>query len=227
MRIAILVPTLGRAHVLKQLAENIADVTPPGRYQAIFVCDWEDRASSTILQRIGARIVYCNGTYPVKTNAGYRASSAALVVPTADDVVFHLGWYEAALEAFADDWVQVVGTRDLTPITTDGSHSTMPILRCSYITNPGAVWGEPGKVFHEGYHHGWVETELWQLACHRGVARFIPESIIEHRHPDWGTRPADETDMKGNYQNKPADNGLFNERRTRWLAAEPAATPAS
>jgi hypothetical protein len=138
---------------------------------------------------------------------------------TGDDVVFHDGWLEPVLVAFRDPVVQVVGTRDLSPITADGSHVTMPALRRAYIEGIGAAWNEPGSCFHEGYHHNYSETETWQLAQHRGVAKFVPESIIEHRHPDWGTREPDATDAKGGQANKQADHELFNRRRDEWLAS--------
>ena len=227
MKVAILIPTLGRPHALEPVLDSIKETTPDGQYLPIFVCDWHDHDTVSELHRLGAWWVFQDGTYPVKTNAGYRASNYPLVLPTADDVVFHHGWYEAALDAFQDPAGQVVGTRDLTPVTAEGQHSTMPIVRRSYIQHPGAVWGEPGKVFHEGYHHGWVETELWQLACRRGVARFVPESVIEHLHPDWGTRPRDATDDKGNVQHKAEDYQLFERRRSEWTRhVAPAAAAA-
>jgi len=212
--IDILIPTLGRAHFLPGLIANIEETTPLP-HEVIFAVDSGDEATW------GARFegylaLEANGTYPMKTNAAYLAGRSPLVLPTADDVVFHPGWLEAALNALSDPSVQVVGTRDLSPITADGSHVTMPILRRSYVEDPGAAWGETGTVFHEGYHHNYVETETWQLARQRGVARFAPESVIEHRHPDWGTRERDETDARGNAANKQTDLELFEGRRARW-----------
>lgn len=223
MNVAILVPTLGRPQALAPLLENIRATTPAGHYWVYFVIDHDDGASDEALARLGMAEdwcgLLCDGTYPAKTNAGYRESSTdeTLILPTADDVVFHKGWYEAALKHF-DAGAQVVGTNDLTPATRGGRHATMPILTRSYIESQGAVWSEPGKVFHEGYHHSYVETEIWQLANHRGVAVFEPESIIEHRHPGWGTRELDETDRKGNMQGWDADKALFQKRRAEWTA---------
>lgn len=215
--IDILIPSLGRADKLAPLMQNIAATTPP-TYAVIFVLDEDDAESREALRGYvePGYVVLQGGSYPRKTNAGYEFGSSPLVLPTADDVVFYPGWLEAALEAFEDPAIQVVGTRDLSPITADGSHVTMPIIRRSYVEDPGAVWEECGKIFHEGYHHGWVETELWQLAQHRGVAKFAPESIIEHLHPDWGTREPDATDLKGNAGNKSLDQALFNSRRAQW-----------
>jgi glycosyltransferase involved in cell wall biosynthesis len=221
MNVAILVPTLGRARSLAPLLTNLRQTTTPV-YRVCFVVDTADVETREAIGEMAPNrdfcVVYRNGTYPVKTNAGLMATDEPLVLPTADDVVFHAGWYEAALKHF-EAGADVVGTLDLTPATAKGKHATMPVLRRSYITDPGAAYGEPGKVFHPGYHHNFVETELWQLACHRGVAVFERESVIEHLHPDWGTREADETDGKGHGQGWDADKALFENRNSQWLAS--------
>jgi hypothetical protein len=71
---------------------------------------------------------------------------------------------------------------------------------------------------HEGYHHNYSETELWQLAEHRGVAKFVPKCIVEHVHPDWGKAEMDDTYWRGAYTNKAEDEALFSERRDQWLS---------
>lgn len=221
MRVAVLAPTLGRAHLLTSLVEAFRH-TAPDQYVIYFVVDSADGPTRDLTERLAAsddvEQVVCDGTYPVKTNAGYRASQEELVLPTADDIVPREGWYETALKHF-EAGARVVGTNDLTPATRDGRHATMPIVRRSYVEDPGAVHGEPGKIFHEGYHHCWVETELWQLACHRGLAVFEPESVIEHRHHGWNTREVDDTDRKGNMQGWGADKALFEKRKAQWLAS--------
>lgn len=221
MRIAILIPTLGRADALAPLLQNLRQVTE-FRYRVYFVVDRGDQETRHVLETMPGfdfTTVLCDGTYPVKTNAGYAAAAdEELVLPTADDVVFHDGWLRAALKRFEDPAVQVVGTNDLTPATRDGRLATMPILRRSYVDEQGAAWGERGTVFHEGLHHNFVDRELWELAQHRGVAVFEPESVIEHRHHGWGTREADETDAKGNQQGWDADKALFEQRRAQWTS---------
>jgi glycosyltransferase involved in cell wall biosynthesis len=220
MNVAILVPTLGRADSLAPLLQNLRQVTE-FRYRVYFVVDHDDLETRHLLETMPGfdfQTVVCDGTYPQKTNAGYRTSSEELVAPLADDVVFHAGWLEAVLPHFEAGW-QVVGTYDCSPITKDGGHVTMPIVRRSYIEDPGAVWREPGKVFHPSYHHQNVETELWHLALHRDVAIFEKGSVIEHRHPDWGTRGRDATDAKGNGRNRDADEALFLRRKAEWEGA--------
>jgi len=226
VNVAILIPTLGRSHVLGGLVDNIRENTPEGCFRIYFVLDTYDRESWDVCMRLldeapggDIAVVHTDGTYPEKTNVGFQFHRGEqLVLPTADDVRFHPNWLQAALSHF-ERGAQVVGTNDLSPATAKGTHATMPIVRRSYIEDPGAVWGEPGKVFHEGYHHNFVETELWQLAEHRGVAVFEPRSVIEHLHPSWGTRDADDTDRKGNARNFKADRETFNARRDAWLAS--------
>ncbi len=219
--IDILVPTLGRQKALQPLAANILNATPDGSFHVIFVADEADLETRQVLDKLcfpggpWSQVIE-DGTYPHKTNAAYLAGSADLVLPTADDVVFHPGWLDAVLNALEDPSVQVVGTDDLSPATADRTHATMPVLRRSYCESPGASWHEPGKVFHEGFHHQYAETEICALAQHRGVWTFAEDAVIEHRHPDWNSRPRDATDEKGNGQNTDADRNLFHRRQRQW-----------
>ncbi len=223
MTIAIVVPTLGRPGALRPLLASITTATPAGVANIIFVVDHNDKETHVELQSAwkqgwNFKVLFEDGTYPQKVNAGMRACSDPLVLPTADDVVFYPRWLEYALAAFGPG-VNVVGTNDLTPITADGTHATMPIIRRSYIEQPGAAFAEPGVLFHEGYHHNRCETETCQLAMRRGVWQFCAESIIEHRHHTWGSREVDETDRRGNLQNREADEALFAEREAAWLGS--------
>lgn len=218
MDVAIIVPTLGRPDALAPLVTNLREVTPPV-YRLCFVVDPDDHDSHSALASLESApevlVLESGGAYPVKVNAGSRATGEPLLVPTADDVVFHLGWYEAMLPHF-ERGVQVVGTSDLTPATENGTHATMPILTRSYMEDPGAAYGEKGVVFHEGYHHNFVETELWQLACLREVAVFEPASVIEHRHPSWGTAEVDDTYRRGSLTGWERDRALFERRLGEW-----------
>lgn len=220
--IDILVPTLGRPYALEPLLANVTRVTPQSEFRVIFVADVADAPSLEVLSRIcgcgtnGDTFLVRDGTYPEKINAACRAGRGDLVLPTADDVVFHAGWLEAALAALQDPAVQVLGTDDLSPATASREHATMPILRRSYIDSPGAVWGEAGTVFNKGYSHNFCETETWQLALHRGVTGWAEDCVIEHLHPAWGKREIDETDRKGNLSGWEEDQARFEARRREW-----------
>lgn len=222
--IDVIVPTLGRPDALRPLLQSIATTTRPGTANVVFVVDHDDPDTHAELQAAwlqGWRFAKCfaDGTYPAKVNAGVAATINPFILPAADDVVFHSGWLEHAMTAFTfTDGIAVVGTNDLTPATADGQHATMPIVRRLYVDIDGAALGEPGALFHEGYHHNFCETELCQLAQCRSTYISCPASIIEHRHHSWGTREPDDTDRKGNLQNREADEALFLERKARWLS---------
>lgn len=215
--IAIVVPTLNRPHLLGPLAMNVHQTTKVP-YTLLFVVDRGDTATHNTLSGLGnATMVVCDGTYPEKINAGVQHVHEPAVVLANDDVVFYEGWFTAANLAFIDG-IEVVGPSDTTPATENEDHATMPIVRRSYIDDPGAVWGERGTTLYEGYHHNFSETELWQLAVDRGVAKFVPECVIEHRHPDWGTAGLDETYQVGARTGFEDDQELFFERQAAWRA---------
>lgn len=214
--IDIIVPTLGRPHRIGPLARNVAEVTE-GRFTLTFVLDWDDADSLDAWRDVAGLAYYeqCDGTYPRKINHGVAHTSGWAVCLSGDDAVWHRGWDTAAVDAF-ERGVQVVGTRDLTPASENGDHSTQPIARRRYIDEHGGAWREPGRALHEGYHHNFCETELCQLAMHRGVWVFAPDSVIEHRHPDWGTNEMDATYKKGAKQHWDRDAALFEQRRQQW-----------
>lgn len=223
MKVAILLPTLGREDKIAGLIENIAAATDRP-WQLVFALDHDDTASwKALLAALplgsGGEIaaVAADGTYPAKTNAAYRFTSAPLIVPTADDVVFHDGWLEPVLAAFEDESVMVVGTDDLSPMSNE-AHATMPVIRRSYIEAPGCSFAEPGAVFSESYRHNYVETEVCTLAIHRGVWSYEPAAVIEHLHPLWGKRATDETDVRGNLVGADDDKATFERRRREWEA---------
>jgi hypothetical protein len=214
--IAIVIPTYGRVHKLEALTTNIAQTTVGRPHLPLFIVDPDDRDTCTTLHHLNAPFVFHAGTYPQKSNAGFRASDNEVILIAGDDVIFHDGWFDAAISAFDDPEAGVVGGPDLSPVTENGQNVTMPIVRRSYINDPGGAWGETGTVLHEGYHHNWSETELWHLAQHRGRARFAEGCVIEHRHPTWGKGELDDTYQRGAFSNEPTDAALFNRRRSQW-----------
>lgn len=220
--IDVIVPTLGRPASLRPLLQSLATTTRPGAANLVFVVDHDDPETHTELRAAHLQgwqfgLCFADGTYPEKVNAGVASTVSPLVLPAADDVVFHAGWLDHARAALVEGEVAVVGTNDLTPATADGQHATMPVVERAYLDGDGAAFGEPGVLFHEGYHHNFCETELCKLAQHRGVYASCPASIIEHRHPAWGTREADDTDRKGSQANWEIDEALYAEREAAWL----------
>jgi len=229
--VAILVPTLRRPHALAPLLESLEANTPTGIYSVVFVLDRDDAETYREIKRLDkpyVRVMVEDGTYPHKINAAVAATTEPWVLLTADDVKFHPRWWEEAMErdrevianlsetSFPAPSFGVIGTYDLhNRHTRTGRYATQILVARWYIDKLGTV-DEPGKVFHEGYHHNCIDVELCETAQARGLFVHAPNSIIEHLHPDHGNRPVDDTDAKGNRANRDADQALLRERRKLW-----------
>lgn len=212
--VAVVIPTLGRAGRLDALLDSIAETTEGEAHVYLVV---EDTGSALVGERRGASVLRQGGTAPQKWNAGYRfTADEPFVCAAADDVLFRSRWWEAARVAFGDPAVGVVGTYDRASVVNPGRNVTIPIFRRTYIEDPGAAWQDPGVIYHEGYEHGYVDREAWQLARARGVAAFAKGSVIEHFHPDLGNREPDATDQKRWATDGDADERLFAERQREW-----------
>jgi hypothetical protein len=217
--IDIIVPTIGRSHKLFPLAWNIANTTPVGQYSITFVVDRDDPDSQRIVAAIEGPVSFVIADkrgYVHCTNLGVHATDSPLLALVNDDVIFHAFWYEEAIKHLSP-LVQVIGTNDLSPHTEGGVNCTMPIIRRSYINELGGNYNEPGNAYHEGYWHNFAESEMWHLAQHRRVARWVEECVIEHRHPDWGTADMDATYAEGAKTGWNEDAALYEERKMRWM----------
>jgi hypothetical protein len=217
--LSVVVPTLGRPHRISKLTINLLDNTPDADWEVIWVIDTDDFESQKAvaeLRRAGCGTRLCSGTFPHKMNVGVADATKDLILPGGDDMYFRKGWYEKVLKEFQDPAIQVVGTNELTAKTKSGDHSNFPVVRRSYIEDPGSSWGQKGLLFFEGYHHNFVETEVISLARARGAWKFAHDSIIEHHHPNWGTRERDETDRRGGQNRFYEDERIFNARSLNW-----------
>lgn len=224
-------PVLRRPHRAAQVARSAADATPDGR--VLFVCSPDDPEETAACVATGADVLIVEwpggspGDWARKINAGYRhASSEPWVLCGADDLVFHPGWFEAAMVAVADDpTVGVVGTNDAAnERTMDGRHSTHPMVARRYADekgtlrwqdDAGGVHGGPGHVVVECYRHNFVDDELVGVAKARRAWRWVQGAVVEHQHPSWGTAADDEVYQLGLAGWK-ADRMLHAKRQQMW-----------
>src|SRR5690606_39212978 len=117
-------------------------------------------------------------SYAAKINAGYAATDETIYFQAADDLVFHDGWYEAALRLL---WhpCHVVGTNDLgNPAVKRGKHSTHSLFTREYIeTRGGTMDMGPGVVMYPGYAHEYCDNEFVAVAKRRGAFKFAYDSV--------------------------------------------------
>lgn len=157
------------------------------------------------------------GDYARKMNLGYRMGVAhgyEWMMLAADDVSFHPGWAEAAVQRGESTGACVVGTNDLgNPKVMQGQHATHFLVHRNYL-ECGTADGEE-QILHEGYAHNWVDSEFIETAKARGTFVSATDSHVEHLHWAWGKGEDDEVYQIGqaNYHN---DRLLYEQRRSLW-----------
>ena len=210
----VVVPMLGRSHMVASLADSLAASTD--RARLLFVVS---RGDVSVLDAVEGDHDYLlvgqrdHGDYAAKINAGIAASTEPLIFTGAIDLEFRPGWLEAA-EALLSDTVGVVGTVDgCNPRTADGIHSTHSLV-ARWYADLGQIDGTPG-LLHEGYWHEFVDDEMVSVAKHRNAYAHAYASHVDHLHWLNGKREADAVDeahkvrMASGYR-------LFQFRRHLW-----------
>lgn len=216
--VAILVPVLGRPHRVAPLVSSIKGATP-GPHRIVFVVTEDDTAERDAIAEAGLEplvVARRDVSYPVKINAGYRATTEPWLFLAADDVDFRPGWLDAAF-AEVDEGVHVVGTNDLgNGRVVAGTHSTHSLVRRSYCDDPGATADRAGEVLHEGYRHWFVDDELVGVAQCRGVYRHAHDAVVEHLHPYHGKAEVDRTYRLGEQRRRDDKRRFLKRQRRHW-----------
>lgn len=208
----VLVPMLGRGHLMGRLRESLAASTGDARILWVVTAgdfDVLDRLDGDGYVMVPPRV---RGDYAHKINAGVAASDEPLIFTGAIDLHFHDGWLDAA-EWMMEGVTQVVGTNDLTNPRTAAGHSTHTLVARGYAER-GLIDGRPGLLC-EDYIHEYVDDELVGTARKRGVYAHAAHAVVEHLHPMAGKAEWDDTyrAMKARMR---ADRGLFGRRRALW-----------
>ncbi len=218
--VVIVVPVLGRPGNVRPLMASVAAATRPP-YRLLFVASEDDHAELAELRRAGADFVTVGppGRYGQKCNVGAQVSTEPLIFTAADDLHFHAGWLEAAISCLTDG-VEVVGTNDLgNARVIAGRHSTHTLWTRRYVEQVGGVVDEPpGRIYHEGYPHDYVDDEGIQTAIARGVYAHAHASHVEHLHWLFGKGEQDEIYRQAMARSSEGRR-LYQRRRRLWVRA--------
>lgn len=221
--IDVLIPMLGRPHRVESILDSLDESADPGYpVRAVFICSPDDEQVLTEVDGSGADFIVMTepvrpGDYARKTNAGFAYTEGEWVFLGASDLRFHGGWALHAVERGEEYQAGVVGTNDMgNPTVIRGDHSTHSLVRRSYIEETGGGWDGPGVVYHEGYFHQYVDTELVTAAQARGRWVFAHDSRVEHLHPLWRKGEMDDTYRRAlEHQMGRKDALLFRQRSRR------------
>ena len=211
--LAILVPVLNRPHRVAPTLESAQAATPNAA--VLFIADPDDDDELLALKQAGARYMIRAGNYAEKINYAAAHFDRPMLLLGADDLHFHVGWFERAARRLKGD-VAVVGTNDLCNRRTQtGELATHPLVARWYLDVGTA--DETGKLLHEGYRHEFVDQEFTETALARGVYAHATDAIVEHLHPDAGKAPMDSL-----YAARPArmrqGRKLYRRRRPLWVS---------
>lgn len=193
MMLGIYVPTLGRPHVLQRVVDNITatTVTP---HTVVFVTEKHDPESFAAAEATGATVIE-NAYEPSYSNAlqtAYEQVPTKFFVGANDDFDFQAGWDSAALMAWQQPGIHVVGLNDGSP---NCHFTTISLVERRYIEEQSGVIDMPNRVNYP-YKHNYVDTEFFLTAVKRGVFTAAPSSMVLHRHPDFGHATIDDTYRK-------------------------------
>lgn len=218
----IVVPVLARPWRIRPVLESIKKATLNPK--VLLVASSHDtqvhlacaEASQIIADMAWLHIPYQEcGDYARKIQYGYLISNDPFLFCAADDLEFHPGWLEAAMEPMADPNIGVVGTQDLgNGRVLHGEHSTHSLVRRSYVDRFGLI-DQPGVVMNPDYPHEHSDDELVETAKFRKAWAFAPGSIVEHLHPAWGKAEWDPL-YSNNSERIKIGSALFHQRRHLW-----------
>lgn len=219
-RVAVLVPVLNRPQNAAPLIRSLRATTSLATVVAL--CSERDDEKAW-LEADADLVLYDpdRTTFAEKINDGFRATSELpWIFVCGDDVRFHPGWLDQALQVAHLTESAVVGTNDLgNPRVMSGEHATHMLISRRYVDEVGASWDGPGIVCHEGYRHWYVDDEIVTVAKQRGMFTVALGSIVEHLHPIWKKAEDDDTYRLGQSFSK-QDGKLWQQRFRRYTQAK-------
>lgn len=214
-KVAILIPTYGRAYKLEALLKNILESTliDIGVYFIVESSDKESMEKLMSMEYANMIINKRKESYAGAINTAYEQVLAEYYFAGGDDLNFHFGWLEKCL-ALTDKY-SVIGTNDLlNREVMRGTHATHYLVRRDYLEVTGGTIDHTFPFLYE-YEHNYTDREFIETAQARGA--FIPclESIVEHIH--FGNKKAvyDATYQK-NQATLSKDRGLYFSRQALW-----------
>lgn len=224
--ITVQIPVLGRPHNAAPLIERLMSVSEC-KVVPIFICSRGDTEQIEACNATEAEVLIVSwepgpGDFARKHNMCFGAFDyAPYVFLGADDLEFTRGWDLHVLAVARKSGAGVIGTQDdANPLVKRGKHSTHSLVSRSYIEQVGGTWHDgPGSVYHEGYDHQYVDTELCMAAMEREEWAFARRSLVRHHHPLYRSIERGKTPMDATYEKAmrggKEDGVLFRERQAR------------
>lgn len=215
-RCAVIVPALHRPQNVAPLIDSLRAST--GLAIPYFVVDEGDQVMADTVLANGGRVITKSGSFAVKANYAVKWTDEPWLLFVGDDVHFHSGWLNAALDIANRYDKSVIATNDChNPFVTRGEHATHPLIERRYIDEFGASFDGPGTVAHEGYGHMFIDNEWTFLAKARQAFAAALGSRVEHLHPFYDETIADDEIYAKGRATVEADQQLWIDRVTSYM----------
>lgn len=210
-RCAVIVPVLHRPQNVAPLIESLRAST--GLATPYFVVQDGDKVMADTVLANGGRVITKTGSFAAKANYAVTQTDEPWLLFVGDDVHFHSGWLNAALDIANRYDKSVIATNDChNPFVTRGEHATHPLMERRYIEELGASFDGPGTVAHEGYGHMFIDNEWTYLAKIRQQFAAALGSRVEHLHPFYDETVADDPIYELGRSTVDADQKLWMDR---------------
>jgi hypothetical protein len=184
-QVSVIIPLM-RPHRIAPVVASIQESTED--YEIIVVATGECADAARDLPVI--LLEDDGGTWPVRINRGYLATTAPSFVTGADDLDFRPGWFEAVQQTMSTlpDGGGVIALNDL--YNSNGVHF---VIQREYIESFGGYKDAPGIVVFPGFKHQYSDDAIRLTAQNRGRFAYCNEAIVEHLHPGAGKSEMDAT----------------------------------
>ena len=206
--IGIYIPTYGRPHKLKSVADNIKENTH-NLYKLYWCVEENDRESILAAKDTDAEVIFNTGKpcYSDALQSIYEVTDEGIFFWGNDDFYFLKDWDKLPVEKMKENPnIGVLGVHDGNPQT---KYHTISFIRRKYIEEQSGVIDIPNRVLYP-YNHNFVDDELSNTAIKRGVWDYCDAPCIQHQHHSFkwlGDFPHDETYAKN-------DKGFVDDLRT-------------
>lgn len=189
--VSVVIPSRDRPERLRECIEQLQLVSP--EVEIIVVADIGDKKTAAVAESLKCKLVISDRPDgPVHCwNIGAAAASGEALVLGADDLKFHEGWMEAALNGLAKlNFVGLVAFNDLSPQA--GKLATHYMISKNYAAND---WG--GVLAIPSYYQHFVDTEATVRSQRDKCFYYAEDSIVEHKHWLWKKADNDEVYQRG------------------------------
>jgi hypothetical protein len=177
MKTSIIIPTLSRPVQLRRNVDRLLE-TVKGLDVEIIIAAEVNRSSVEAVKDLPVLALFqeeWQGSV-AGWNRGAAAATGDVLVTGADDLWWHDGWLQAALDAMQKAGTCYIGLNDC----IHSGHTS--IVTHWAITRQGAIDYTGGCLHIPAYKTAWTDIEVKERMLRAGQFQWCAKAVVEHRH---------------------------------------------